>query len=57
MEAFYVFFCCFFTFEELSPFTSVVLDLAETMFTPETPEVFCGIKHLTHPSIGIVVSR
>ena len=35
----------------------VLLDLAATLFTPETPKVFCGLKHFTHPSIGIVVSR
>ena len=41
-----------------STFTLIVLDLAATLFTPETPEVFCG--HLTPPpppSIGIVVGR
>ena len=32
-----------------SPFTSSVLDLAATLF--------CGLKHVTHPSIGKVVSR
>ena len=31
--------------------------LAETLFTPETLEVLFGLKHFTHPSIGIVVSR
>ena len=29
----------------------IVLDSAET------PEVFCGLNHFTHPSIGRVVSR
>ena len=24
---------------------SIVLDSAATQFTPETPEVFCGLKH------------
>ena len=28
-----------------------------TLFTPETPKVFCGLKHFTDPSICIVVSR
>ena len=32
-------------------------DVAATLFTPETPKLFCGLKHFTHPSIGIVVSR
>ncbi|CAB1428689.1 unnamed protein product [Pleuronectes platessa] len=27
--------------------------LAATLFTPETPAVFCGLKHFTHSSIGI----
>ena len=26
-----------------SPLTSIVLDSARTQFTPETPEVFCGL--------------
>ena len=25
--------------------------------TPETPKVFCGLKHFTCPSIGVVLSR
>ena len=29
-----------------SPFTSIVLDSALTLFTPETPKVFCGPKHV-----------
>ena len=37
--------------------TSNVLDLAATLFTPKTLKVFCGLKHFTHASIGIVVSR
>ena len=51
--------CCVFSFVLLclSRFNSNVLDLAATLFTPETPKVFCGLKHFTHPSIGIVVSR
>ena len=40
-----------------SPFNSNVLDLAATLFTPETPEVFSGLSHFPHPFIGIVVSR
>ena len=36
--------------------TSIVLDLADMLFTPETSEVFCGLKHFAHPTIGIVVS-
>ena len=43
--------------KEWSPFTSVVLDLAATLLTPETPKVFCGLKHFTHPSIVTVLSR
>ena len=39
------------------PVTSVLLDLAATLFTPETPECFVDSKHFTHPLIGIVVSR
>ena len=31
--------------------------LAATLFTPESPEVGCGLKHFIKPSIGIVVSR
>ena len=50
------FFCCVIMSEEGFPFTSIVLDLAATLFTPETPKVFCGLKHFTHLSIGIVVS-
>ena len=38
-----------------SPLTSIVLDSAATKFTPEIPEVSCGLKQFTHPSIGIVV--
>ena len=30
---------------------------AATKFTSETPEVFYGLKHFTHPSIGIAVRR
>ena len=33
------------------------LYLTATLFTPETPKVFCGLKHLTHLSTGIVMSR
>ena len=40
-----------------SPVSSIVLDSALAKFTPETPEVFCGLKHFTHPPIGIVVSK
>ena len=43
-------------FEKRSPFTSIVLDLAATLFTPETPSVFY-VLNTTHPSISIVVSR
>ena len=35
----------------------IVLDLAAMLFSPETPEVFCGLKHFTHPSIGTGVRR
>ena len=40
-----------------STVSSVVMDSALILFTPETPEVFCGLKHFTHPSIFLVVSR
>ena len=36
---------------------SIVLDLTAMLFTPKTPKVLCGLKHFTHPSIYIVVSR
>ena len=32
--------------------SSIALDCAATLFTPETPKVFCGLKQFTHPSIG-----
>ena len=38
-----------------SPVTSIVLNLAATLFTADTPKVFGG--HFTHPSIGTHVSR
>ena len=38
----------------MEAFTSIVLDLAAMLFTPE---VFCGLKHFTHPSLCIVVGR
>ena len=34
-----------------------LVTFSETRFTTETPTVFCGPKHFTHPSIGLVVSR
>ena len=40
-----------------SPLTSIVYDSHLTKFTPETPEVFCGLKHFTRPSISIVMRR
>ena len=43
----------FFSFEEVVAFTSMVFDLASTLFTPKTPKVFSGCKH----SISTVVSR
>ena len=42
--------CCYITSEE-------EVALVKTLFTPETPEVYRGLKHITHLSIGIVVSR
>ena len=45
------------TFEESVTTYLNSLDLAAMLFTPETPKVFCGLQHFTHPSIGIVVSR
>ena len=49
MEACCVFFC-FITYEEVIP-------LAATLFTPKTPEVFCGLKNFTHTSICTLLSR
>ena len=40
-----------------SPFTSILLNLAATLLTPETPEVFCGLEPFTHPSVALVASR
>ena len=34
-----------------SPVTSIVLDLAATLFTPETPKLFCGLKHFFFPPL------
>ena len=45
------------TWTWLPAVTSIVFDLAATLFTPETPKEFCGLKHFTHPSIGLVVRR
>ena len=40
----------FFTFEELVAIHfNCILDSAATLFTPETPKVFCGLKHFTPP--------
>ena len=39
-----------------SQFTSIVLESTAMLLIPETLGVFCGLKHFTHPSIGIVVS-
>ena len=47
----------FMLFSYQSPVTSIVLDSAATLFTHETPNVLCGLKHDTHHSIGLVVSR
>ena len=33
-----------------TPVTSIVLDLAATLFIPESPKVFCGLKHF-HPTL------
>ena len=58
MEAFKVSFLLFFlSLKNQSLLPSIVLDLAAILFTPETPKVFCGHKHFTHPSIGIVVNE
>ena len=51
LEALYV----FLRLKNLSQFTSIVLDLAATLFTPETSNIFCELKHFT--SIGTVLSR
>ena len=42
--------------EEGVPFIATVLDLAATLFSPESPKGFSGLKHFTLPSIGIVAS-
>ena len=47
----------FLRLKKWSTFTEIGLDLAATLFTPEPPKVFYRLKHFTHPSIGIVVSR
>ena len=47
----------FFMSEDSSLISSIVLDLAATLFTPETPKVFSALKHFTHPSIGILLNR
>ena len=46
----------FITFEESVPGYFNCMDSAATLFTPETPEVVCGLQLFTHPSIGIVMS-
>ena len=51
------FFLLFYSAKEEIIVTSIVLDSAATLFTPETPKGFCGLEHFTHPSIGIVASR
>ena len=56
MEACYVF-SVLLRLKKDSPLTSIVLDTALTKFTPETPKVFCGIKHFTHSFIAIRLSR
>ena len=40
-----------------SRLTLTVLDSAPMLFTPETPEVFCGLKQFTHSSIVTGLSR
>ena len=50
MEACCVFPPCFITSEEVDA-------LAETLLSPETPKVSCGLKHITQTSIGKVVRR
>ena len=57
MEACYVYFLLFLMSGEEVPFNSIVLDLAATLFIPETPKVICGLRHFTHRSISRVVSR
>ena len=42
--------------KKCSPFTSIVLDLAETLFTPETPKVSCGLKPLQWHSGEYIMS-
>ena len=56
MAAFSVFFPVgFICLKTWSPVTSVVLDSTATLFTPETPEVFCGLTHFTCPSLGTLI--
>ena len=50
-------FCVLLLLKSRQPFTSIVSDWAATKFTSDTPWVLCGLKHFTHPSIGIVASR
>ena len=43
------FFCCFIRSEDRSLMSSIVLDSAATLFTPETPKVLCGLNHFKLP--------
>ena len=47
----------FYIWRSSPPVTSIVLDLAATLFTPKTPKVFCGLKQFIHLSFRTVVSR
>ena len=52
--------CCFFLFYYASVShreLQLYLIWLQQCLPPETPEVFCGLKHVTHLSICIVVSR
>ena len=49
MEAFFVFVVVLLCLKKLSPVTSLVLDLAAILFTPEIPKMISGLKHFTQP--------
>ena len=47
MEASDVFYVVLLRLKKRSRATLIVSDSAATLFTPETPEVYCGHKHFT----------
>ena len=48
MDAFVI----FLLLKNWSPFTSIVLDLAAMLFTPETPKVLCQLNTPLHQHSG-----